>query len=570
MAPLTKSSPRDVPLFAGRWPAIAALLLACVALSMAWSLHLERVALKRGGQLARPFLEKALTDAELPPSPDQPWTTLELRDLRGRLLARAGAPLPRLEPEASLTPRLDQSTWTFQKGHVILRLPLRSRGGSARGYAILSRPLSLTTPRVWLRAGVLFLIAGLCLHLTSLQRRRLIRNREELLHEIEQFQSRQMDVPLSLPLGNPYKPVVDTLNQLTASRERQNRILTEQHHHQQVLLSNMSEGILVLDTDLRITGVNPVAARWLDLGNPLRIQGERFYTLCRQPRLLSLIDELTSTESLKEIYLRLERTHADDRIVKVRGSPLIDKDQTLGVLILMQDVTMIRRLETLRQDFVANVSHELRTPLTSIKGYAEIILDDPSRTDDVTAYTERILNQSRRMIAIIEDLLALTRIENAESNPPLQATDLKPVLEKAVELCREPARIRDIDIRIHCPEDLQAEIHPPLLEQAIHNILHNAVKYTHAATAIHVRGLLRDHLVHIEIEDQGPGIPASAQPRLFERFYRVDKARSRAIGGTGLGLSIAKHIVQIHQGEIGVHSEPGRGATFWIHLPALS
>lgn len=435
---------------------------------------------------------------------------------------------------------------------------------------VISLGWNLLPSPTWHRTAVLFAVLALCAHLTSRKRKRQIRHRNELLAEIEHFNTQQMDVQLTVPLGNPYKPVIDTLNRLTASRERQNRILTEQHHHQQVLLNNMSEGILVLDTDSRITGVNPVASRWLNLGNPLRIQGERFYALCRQPTLLSLIDELTTTESLKEIYLRLERGNADDRIVKVRGSPLIDKNQTLGVLLLMQDVTMLRRLETLRQDFVANVSHELRTPLTSVKGYAEIILEDPARAEDVAAYTKRILKQSSRMISIIEDLLALTRIENAESNPPLQAIDLRPVLEKAVDLCREPAQLREIDIRIECPEELQAEIHPPLLEQAIHNILHNAVKYTHPQTSIHVRGFERDNLVWIEIEDEGPGIPASAQPRLFERFYRVDKARSRAIGGTGLGLSIAKHIVQLQQGDIGVRSEPGRGATFWIRLPGLS
>ena len=543
------------------------LWVSCLALAGFSHFRSSHQRLQTVGEAVRPFLE-ASYDPTLPRLPTYVFEqTLHLLDTEGNLLARTG---PEIRHRFSLPRPLPRQRIGYgENGHLLELVPIRPDQGKIEGYALLMEPfawLSFTT--VW-QGSALFAGLALLLSVTSRMRRRLIRDQDELLAEVEELQAEQMDVPLNVSLGSPYKPVVDTINQLTASRERQDRILTEQHHHQQVLLSNMSEGILVLDTELRITGVNPVAARWLDLGNPLRIQGSIFYNLCRQPRLLALIDELTSTESLKEIYLRLERPNADDRIVKVRGSPLIDKDQTLGVLILMQDVTTLRRLETLRQDFVANVSHELRTPLTSIKGYAEILLEEPADSPEIKTYTERILKQSGRMINIIEDLLSLTRIENPEANPSLQATEIQPVLEKAAQLCEEPASLREITIQVDCPEDLQAEIHPPLLEQAIHNITHNAVKYTHPQSPILLRAFEREDQVWIEISDQGPGIPLAAQPRLFERFYRVDKARSRAIGGTGLGLSISKHIVQLHHGDIGVRSEPGKGATFWIRLPAL-
>lgn len=393
---------------------------------------------------------------------------------------------------------------------------------------------------------------------------------QQLLSEIASLREESGHRTIQLTWNHPFKPVAELINQLVSIQERQDRQLTEQHHHQQVLLNNMSEGIVALDNDQRITGINPAAASWLNLGNPMRVQGEVFYTRCRHPKLLQLIEELTSSETFKETYLRLEREGAEDRVVKVKGSPLIDRDQTLGVLLILQDVTTLRRLETLRQDFVANVTHELRTPLTAIKGYAELMSDEPSNAEQIRSFTERILKQSNRMISIIDDLLALTRIESAEAQPALQKTELRPLLERVENLCEEQAAIRNLRIEVDCEETLQAAIHPPLLEQALHNLLHNAIKYTYPGTLITLRAHTIGSDIRLEVIDQGPGIPEADQSRLFERFYRVDKARSRSVGGTGLGLSIVKHIVLLHQGNTGVDSRLGKGSTFWISLPADS
>ncbi|WFB36989.1 ATP-binding protein [Kiritimatiellota bacterium B12222] len=391
----------------------------------------------------------------------------------------------------------------------------------------------------------------------------------ELLQEIQDFKNDQSDRKIHLPLNSPFKSVAELINQLTSVQEKQARQLTEQHHHQQVLLNNMSEGIVALDNDQRITGINPTAARWLNLGNSMRVQGEVFYTRCRNPQLLQLIEELTSSQAtFKETFLRLERAGMGDRVVKVKGSPLIDRDQTLGVLLILQDVTTLQRLETLRQDFVANVSHELRTPLTAIKGYTELMADDPSDTTQIALFTDRILKQSSRMINIIDDLLSLTRIESTEKQTALSLTELHPLLERVIHLCEEHAEARHITVTLHCPDSLRAELYPPLFEQAIHNLLSNAIKYTHSGTEISLKASQADAKIRIDVSDQGPGIPPSDQARIFERFYRVDKARSRAVGGTGLGLSIVKHIVHLHQGKVGLNSAPGQGCTFWISLPA--
>lgn len=427
-------------------------------------------------------------------------------------------------------------------------------------------------PPVDMRTLLRALLFFLCLQALRHYRRHLkhlgLQAQEELLQEVSDLRADSADRKIHLPLNSPFKPVADMINQLLAFRERQARQLTEQHHHQQVLLNNMSEGIIALDNDQCITGINPAAARWLDLGNPMRAQGEVFYTRCRIPQLLNMIEDLTSSRaSFAETFLRLEREGMEDRVLKVKGSPLIDRDQTLGVLLILQDVTTLRRLETLRQDFVANVSHELRTPLTAIKGYAELMADDPADENQNRTYTERILNQSSRMINIIEDLLSLTRIESAEVQTAFQLTEIKPLLERVMQLCEDQAALRELTLELECDEQLRADLHAPLFEQALHNLLHNAIKYTHPATRIRLRAASGDQDIKIEVIDQGPGIPEADQSRIFERFYRVDKARSRAIGGTGLGLSIVKHIVLLHHGQVSVKSFPGKGCTFWISLP---
>lgn len=425
-------------------------------------------------------------------------------------------------------------------------------------------------PNLLLAGLFLTVVVFLLLHLRHLKQTGL-NAQQEFLQEVEEAQGDSGGNQIRLPLNSPFKPVAAYLNHLQDIQEKQTRQLTEQHHKQQVLLNHMSEGIVVLDNEQRITGINPAAARWLDLGNPMRIQGETFYTRCRNPKLLKIIEEITSSgSSIKENYLRLERPGMEDRVVKVKASPLIDHDQTLGVLLLFQDVTTLQRLETLRQDFVANVSHELRTPLTSIKGYAELIADEPEDRATVATFTGKILKQSTRMVNIIDDLLSLTRIESAESRSALELNELRPILERVRQQCEEQAALRELHIELDCAEDLQAELHPPLFEQAVHNLVYNAIKYTHPGTEIRIAVQAGDHEIRVAVEDEGPGIPPADQARIFERFYRVDKARSRAIGGTGLGLSIVKHIAQLHQGKVGITSTPGKGSTFWISLPAAA
>ena len=239
-------------------------------------------------------------------------------------------------------------------------------------------------------------------------------------------------------------------------------------------------------------------------------------------------------------------------------------------MVVLNDVTRLKRLEAVRRDFVANVSHELKTPVTSIKGFAETLedgaLDDP---EAARRFVRIIAGQADRLNSIIEDLLALSTLEQSQDSPLLQIeeADLCDVVGVALDVCGPKAEAKHIRLRETCPLSLLAPVSPPLLEQAVVNLIDNAVKYSPEGGTIDViLEATSDELV-ISVIDKGLGVAREHLPRLFERFYRVDSARSRDLGGTGLGLAIVKHIAQIHGGRVSVDSVVGQGSTFRIHLP---
>ncbi|HHK43057.1 MAG TPA: PAS domain-containing sensor histidine kinase, partial [Planctomycetaceae bacterium] len=264
--------------------------------------------------------------------------------------------------------------------------------------------------------------------------------------------------------------------------------------------------------------------------------------------------------------------HGDRELtVRAQAAALAAPDATiLGAVVVLEDITRLKRLEEVRREFVANVSHEIKTPMTSIQGYLETLVEgDVHDPEDVRRFLKIAAKQSRRLGAIVDDLLALAHLEQQEESQPvrLSSQPLRPVLEDAVEWARPLARQRGITLELTCPDDLIAPINAPLLEQALTNLLDNACKYSEADTQVTVLAERHGVEVWIDVIDQGCGIESRHLPRLFERFYRVDRSRSRKLGGTGLGLAIVKHIVRVHGGEVSVSSTPGEGSRFTLKLP---
>ena len=270
----------------------------------------------------------------------------------------------------------------------------------------------------------------------------------------------------------------------------------------------------------------------------------------------------------REIQIR----GAEDRWLHAHSMALCDAQRhKIGSLVVLHEVTRLKRLESVRRDFVANVSHELRTPITSIKGFVETLLDGAlADQENASRFLEIVLRQVNRLEAIITDLLILSRVERATGEPisRLDTANVREPLKAAVEMCEKKAGDKQIRIELDCDPGLRAEINAPLLEQAVVNLVDNAVKYSEQGKSVRVSCEQHNGQLLIRVQDEGCGIEPKHLPRLFERFYRVDQARSRELGGTGLGLAIVKHIAIAHGGEVDVQSTVGTGSTFSIKIPA--
>jgi two-component system phosphate regulon sensor histidine kinase PhoR len=400
--------------------------------------------------------------------------------------------------------------------------------------------------------------------------RRAVRPVRELSRAAARLAAGDFDTPL--PPADPAElaELAAALAGLRTQLVERGLVIGRQGTQQEAVLGSMIEGVLAIDARQRVVGINRAAADLLDV-DPGNVIGLPLQAVVRNPDLrrfaLTAIDCRAPVQD--DIVLRGPR----DRTIRLRGTALRDVSGDGGAVIVLDDVTDVQRLEAVRRDFVANVSHELKTPIASIKGFVETLLDgaadDPA---DNKRFLGIVARQADRLAAIIEDLLALSRIEQSEGagNLPLERASLADVLAAAVADCGPRGTERSVHLETDCDPDLTADVNAPLLEQAIINLVDNAIKYSEPGHTVWItaarEGDGADGLV-IRVRDEGCGIEAEHLPRLFERFYRVDKARSRKLGGTGLGLAIVKHIVQAHGGTVGVESLPGQGTTFTLRLP---
>jgi two-component system phosphate regulon sensor histidine kinase PhoR len=411
-------------------------------------------------------------------------------------------------------------------------------------------------------------IAGFATVLSFLVAHRIRRPIEEIKRSAESLA--QGDFRFRLPVSDfeEMGSLSEAMNRMAAELQQRINTITQQRNELEAVLSSMVEGVFGVDMEERIIGVNVAAARILGCGLS-QVQGRSMQEVLRHSDLQRFVQQaLSSDEPVeKDITLYTE----EESILWGVGTPLRDgKKKRIGALIVLNDVTRLRKLENIRRDFVANVSHEIKTPITAIKGFVETLRDGAVKNPEEADHFLQIVEKHvERLEAIVEDLLSLSRIEGEEERGEilLEYHPIKDALSAAAQAVQVKAESKNIPLRISCGEDVKAEINTPLMEQAVINLLDNAIKYSEPGKEVRVdvEDVEKEFLIHVH--DQGPGIERKHLDRLFERFYRVDKARSRKLGGTGLGLAIVKHIMQAHGGSVSVKSRPGSGSTFTLHLP---
>ncbi len=415
----------------------------------------------------------------------------------------------------------------------------------------------------FLAALIGLLLASFVSLIMSLSITRPLREMTEISQRISQGDfSKKLKIRSQDEIGQ----LADNLNQMSEELENKLKIISEDKDKMEVILSSIVEGIIAVDKEGRIILFNQALKEMIGYsGNS--VLGKFHWEVIRNNQVNKILKEtLQKGETLtREITL----FSPQEKIFYVSASPLIEKTKIWGAVVVLNDITEIKKLEKMRSEFVANVSHELRTPLTSIQGFVETLkegaVDDPEKARYFLSIIER---QSDRLNTLIEDLLQLSKIESEERLMNFQAVNLKELIEQVTLEFKGKIEDKGQLLKVDIPPQL------PLLKAdaeqiatALRNLLDNAIKYTPNKGEISITVLEKEKDIYVEVTDNGIGISSEHLGRLFERFYRVDKDRSRTLGGTGLGLAIVKHIVQAHGGKVGVGSELGKGSKFFFTLP---
>ena len=382
------------------------------------------------------------------------------------------------------------------------------------------------------------------------------------------FANGDFDTKLMVPDVDEIADLSVSMNSMAGLLDSRIRTIAKQRNEIEAILLSMSEGVLALDNNEKIVSLNRVASDLLGL-DPEQTRGRAIYESVRILKLLEFVERASHSSEMTETEITL--SGAVEKYLQVRAAMLKDnRDQRVGTVLVFNDITRLKKLEGIRREFVANVSHELKTPITAITGSVETLLDgDTIGPEDNRRFLEMIARHSERLNSLVEDLLSLARLESESERNEVVLTrvGLAEVLKASLMVCQEKSRRCQVRIDCSCDPNLEANMNRWQMEQAITNIVDNAIKYSDAGSTIDVEAITVGNEILISVKDRGIGIAKEHLPRLFERFYRADKARSREAGGTGLGLAIVKHIAIAHGGQVSVESEPGAGSTFRIHLP---
>ncbi|MCC8350796.1 MULTISPECIES: two-component system histidine kinase PnpS [Bacillus] len=361
-------------------------------------------------------------------------------------------------------------------------------------------------------------------------------------------------------LGRAMNSLAVDLMEMTRTQEMQrDRLLT--------VIENIGSGLIMIDGRGFINLVNRSYAKQFHV-NPNQMLRRLYHDAFEHEEVIQLVEEIFMTETKKCKLLRLP-IKIERRYFEVDGVPIMGPDdEWKGIVLVFHDMTETKKLEQMRKDFVANVSHELKTPITSIKGFTETLLDGAMEDKEaLSEFLSIILKESKRLQSLVQDLLDLSKIEQQNFTLSIETFDAAKMLADIETLLKHKATERGISLQLNVPKDpLYVAGDPYRLKQVFLNLVNNALTYTPEKGSVAINVKPGETEIQIEVSDTGIGIQKEEIPRIFERFYRVDKDRSRNSGGTGLGLAIVKHLIEAHEGKIDVTSEPGRGTVFTVTL----
>lgn len=461
-------------------------------------------------------------------------------------------------------------SFTLKEDFLYSALPLNDKYGNISlvirtGYPLTSVYREEAYANTGIAIAVLF-FSGIILVVGFI----ILKSRMNPLAEIrdgaDRFSKGDFSGKIFLQSDDELKQIADSLNLMAKQLDEKLDIIGEQSNLQQAVLESMNEGVLAVDYDEKILLLNKTAEDILGIEDKTA-HGKTLQEVVRISEIQKFFKKIISEGNPRETEIILQ--HEKDKFLQITGTLLYDmNNNALGALVVFNDISNLKHLDTIKKDLVANVSHELKTPVTTIKGFIETLregaINDPENAE---RFLEIIAKHIDRLNMIIDDLLILAKLEDRPDEIKLSREKILPVLRSVIEDYEYKAGEKKISIEVKCDEELSARINRNLIEQALGNLLDNAIKYSDKKTGILVGAAMKNDDLVLFVRDSGYGISEEHIPRLFERFYRIDKGRSREEGGTGLGLAIVKHIVNAMNGIIEVDSAPGKGTNFTIKIP---
>lgn len=416
-------------------------------------------------------------------------------------------------------------------------------------------------------AGALTIIIPFSIGFAWFLWRRVIKPLEEVNSTAREMARGNLDRELRIYTGDEFGELARSINDM--ARQLKNTIdeITEARNQAGAILDSIADGVIAVNKSGEVLFINPVVEKVFGIDQKAS-QGKNILGVIRNYDVERLLEKALRTE--KPVSQEIRLIYPEPKVFYVNATPLQGHGrQKGGAVVLFNDITQRKKLEDMRTEFVANVSHELRTPLTSIRGFLETLLE--GKIEDqatIRRFLEIINRETARLTRLIDDLLNLSKIEERQVVHRWQAVQLLDTVNRAVIMFQAQAKEQNLELVTELPAELPVvRGDPDMLAQVLINLVDNAIKFTPAGGRITVRAGANEENVRIDVEDTGIGIPPENIPRIFERFYRVEKSRSRELGGIGLGLAIVKHIIRAHGGKTGVESIVGKGSKFSFTLP---